>query len=370
MTERRIAVALGDRSYTIHIGSGLLNSGRAGEITAQLARGKRICIVTHPGLRAAYAEPLAAALQQQGLEPTIVLLPAGERYKHLRTVARLYDAFIEASLDRKSLIVAVGGGVLGDIVGFAAATYLRGVPFVQMPTTLLAQVDASVGGKTGVDLPQGKNLIGAFHQPAAVVIDTQTLRTLPLRELRSGLSEVIKYGIIYDRAFLERVVADLPGLLRREEDLLTGVIARSCEIKAEVVVADETEQGLRAILNFGHTIGHALEAVTEYRRFKHGEAIAIGMVSACLLGEEVGATPSDVTETLCAALRKARLPLAFPQEIAAEAILEAAQRDKKTEAGRLRFVLARRIGEVYVSSDVPDTAVLATIARHKGRFDA
>ncbi|MCW3095516.1 MAG: 3-dehydroquinate synthase, partial [Chthonomonadaceae bacterium] len=262
------------------------------------------------------------------------------------------------------------GGVLGDMVGFAAATYLRGIPFVQIPTTLLAQVDASVGGKTGVDLPQGKNLVGAFHQPSAVVIDTTTLRSLPLRELRSGLSEVIKYGIIYDKPFLTSIVNNMPGLLRRDEALLTTAIARSCEIKAEVVGQDETEQGLRAILNFGHTIGHALESVTAYRRFKHGEAIAIGMVSACLLGEEVGVTPSEVTEELCEALQRAHLPTAFPVEIEADAILAAAQRDKKTEAGRLRFVLARRVGEVFLCPDVPEAAVRAALAHHKRRFHA
>jgi 3-dehydroquinate synthase len=326
--------------------------------------------VTHPALQAAYAAPLASTLNAQGFDTTTVTLSAGERFKNLNTVARLYRDFIAAGLDRKSLVVAVGGGVLGDMVGFAAATYLRGIPFVQAPTTLLAQVDASVGGKTGVDLPQGKNLVGAFHQPSAVIIDTTTLRSLPLRELRSGLSEVIKYGIIYDKPFLNSVVSDMPDLLRRDESLLTAAIARSCEIKAEVVGQDETEQGLRAILNFGHTIGHALEAVTHYRRFKHGEAIAIGMVSACFLGEEVGVTPSEVTEQLCDALQRAQLPQAFPEEIAAEAILGAAQRDKKTEAGRLRFVLARQIGDVFLSPDVPAEAVRAALARHKRRFHA
>lgn len=370
MTERCIPVALGERSYAIHIGTGLLASGRAGEIAARVASGKRVCIVTHPALQNDYAVPLSAALTAQGLTPTIVTIPAGERFKHLNTVARLYREFIAAGLDRKSLVVAVGGGVLGDIVGFAAATYLRGIPFVQVPTTLLSQVDASVGGKTGVDLPEGKNLVGAFHQPSAVIIDTATLRSLPLRELRSGLAEVIKYGIIYDRLFLDSIDANLPQILRRDESLLTEVIGRSCEIKAEVVGQDETEQGLRAILNFGHTIGHALEAVTAYRRFKHGEAIAIGMVAACLLGEEVGVTPIAVTTQVKYALERAHLPTAFPPEIEAEAILKAAQRDKKTEAGRLRFVLAREIGDVFLSPDVPETAVRAAIDRHKRRFHA
>ncbi len=370
MTERCIAVALGDRSYTLHVGSGMLASGRAGEIVARVAPGQRVCIVTHPALQAAYAAPLASSLSALGLHTQTITIPAGERFKHLNTVAKLYTEFLAAGLDRKGLVVAVGGGVLGDMVGFAAATYLRGIPFVQVPTTLLAQVDASVGGKTGVDLPQGKNLVGAFHQPSAVIIDTGTLRTLPLRELRSGLSEVIKYGIIYDKPFLSSIVTAMPGLLRRDEALLTAAIARSCEIKAEVVGQDETEQGLRAILNFGHTIGHALESVTAYRRFKHGEAIAIGMVAACLLGEELNVTPPEVTEQLCDALQRAHLPLAFPEEIDPEAILGAAQRDKKTEDGRLRFVLARQIGDVFQSTGVPENAVRAAIARQKRRFYA
>jgi 3-dehydroquinate synthase len=370
LTERSIAVALGDRSYTLHVGANLLGSGRADEIIAGVARSKRLCIVTHPALEARYAAPLATGLRARGFAAPIVAVPAGERFKHLGTIARLYGDFLAAGLDRKSLVVAVGGGVLGDMVGFAAATYLRGIPFVQVPTTLLAQVDASVGGKTGVDLPQGKNLVGAFHQPSAVIIDTATLRTLPLRELRSGLSEVIKYGIIYDKPFLHEVVGRLPGLLKRDETLLTAAIARSCEIKAEVVGQDETEQGLRAILNFGHTIGHALESVTAYRRFKHGEAIAIGMVAACLLGEELGVTPTEVTAEVSDALRRAGLPIGFPPEIEAEAILAAAQLDKKTEAGRLRFVLARQIGDVLVRSDVPEKAVQDALARHKRRSDA
>ncbi len=370
MSERCIAVALGERSYTLHIGTGLLGSGRAGEIVGAAARGGNVCLVTHPGLERLYAAPLAASLTAQGIAVSTVTIPAGERFKHLNTVARLYRDFLAAGLDRKGLVVAVGGGVLGDLTGFAAATYLRGVRFVQIPTTLLSQVDASVGGKTGVDLPEGKNLVGAFHQPSAVVIDTATLQSLPIRELRSGLSEVIKYGIIYDEGFLSSVVATLPALLKRDEAALTAAIARSCEIKAEVVGQDETEQGLRAILNFGHTIGHALESVTVYRRFKHGEAIAIGMVTACLIGEEVGVTPPEVRERLCDALHRARLPRIYPPDIETDSILEAAQRDKKTEAGRLRFVLARRVGEVFLSKDVPEKAVRSAILRHRGLFHA
>lgn len=356
-----ITVGLGARSYRIDIGAGLIASGEASQRIAGVAPSKQVCLVTHPGLQSAYAAPIAQGLEARGIATTTVTIPPGERTKTLATVARLYGAFVRQRLDRKSLVVAVGGGVLGDLIGFAAASYLRGIAFVQVPTTLLAQVDASVGGKTGVDLPEGKNLVGAFHQPLAVVIDTQTLSTLPLRELRAGLAEVIKYGIIYDKNFLSAIVADTPALLRRDGAALTQVIARSCAIKAEVVGEDETEQGLRAILNFGHTVGHALEALTQYRRYKHGEAVSIGMVSACLIGEQCRLTPPDVTSSLIEALKLAGLPVAFPADIPAEGILEAAQRDKKTVSGRLRFVLPTRIGSVEVVDSVPATAVHAAL---------
>lgn len=365
MTPLAIPVALGDRSYDIHIAAGMLASGHAAEIVASVTCARRVCLVTHPGLQAAYAAPLAAGLQARGVVTTTLTVPPGERRKNLRSVARLYAAFLAAGLDRQGVVIAIGGGVLGDMAGFAAATYLRGVRFVQVPTTLLAQVDASVGGKTGVDLPEGKNLVGAFHQPATVLIDPHTLRTLPARELRSGLAEVVKYGIIDDDRFFQETVALLPALRRRDEKALAAIIARSCAIKAEVVAQDETEQGQRAILNFGHTIGHALEAVTAYRRYKHGEAIAIGMVSAALIGEQTGDTSPAVTQALDGALRAAHLPVAFPRDIDVAAVLAAAQRDKKALDGRLRFVLARRIGEVFVTGDVPVEAVQAALARHQ-----
>jgi len=365
VTPVSVPVALGDRSYAILISSGMIVSGEAADRIAALAPGARACVVTHPGLQAAYAQPIAEGLRARGLAAAMVTVPPGERTKNLRAVARLYARFLAAGLDRQGIVVAVGGGVLGDLAGFAAATYLRGVRFAQVPTTLLAQVDASIGGKTGVDLPAGKNLVGAFHQPVAVLIDPDTLRTLPAREMRAGLAEIIKYGIIYDRAFFDAIVADLVAVRRRQAASLTRLIARSCQIKAEIVAQDETEQGLRAILNFGHTVGHALEAVTAYRRYKHGEAVAIGMVSAALAGEEIGLTPRATREEIVAALRAAHLPVAFPPDISQEAILEAAQRDKKALAGRVRFVLARRIGEVEVTGNVPPEAVCAALARQK-----
>jgi 3-dehydroquinate synthase len=358
-----LEVNLGTRSYPIVVEAGLL--ARAGEQIARAGRFSSAVLLSHPHLAARYAPPLLSELDRIGVPARLVTVPSGERHKNLATVARLYDALLDAGLDRRSALITLGGGVLGDVGGFVAATYLRGIPFLQVPTTLLAQVDASVGGKTGVDLPRGKNLVGAFYQPRAVLIDTDTLRTLPARELRSGLAEVVKYGIISDKAFFARAQAQMPRLLRRDPEALAAAIVRSCEIKADVVRQDETEQGLRAILNFGHTVGHALEAVTGYRRYKHGEAVAIGMVSAALIGEEIGVTPREVREAIVAVLTAANLPTAFPADVPTEPILEAMGRDKKKVAGQLRFVLAARLGSVIVTGDVPPSAVRAALERQR-----
>jgi 3-dehydroquinate synthase len=359
-----VHVGLGARSYPIVVEGGLL--GRATAEILRAAPANRVAVLTHPHLARRYAGPLVGGLVEAGVPTSLVTIPPGERHKNLRTVARLYERLLENGLDRQSLLVTLGGGVLGDIGGFVAATYLRGIPFVQAPTTLLAQVDASVGGKTGVDLRQGKNLVGSFHQPRAVIIDTDTLRTLPLRELRSGLAEVVKYGIISDEPFFRLVAQSLPRLLRRDSEATAAAVVRSCEIKARVVEADETEQGLRAILNFGHTVGHALESVTGYRRYRHGEAISIGMVSAGLIGEEVGLTPRGVTREIADVLERAGLPTVFPADVPVEDILHAMGRDKKTVAGKTRFVLAREIGRVEIVSDVPTRAVVAALDRQRG----
>lgn len=357
-----LTVDLGTRSYPIVVESGLL--ARA---TQWIGRPSRVALLSHPRLAALYAAPLLEGLEREGITSSLITVPAGERFKNLKTVARLYDALLDAGLDRRSLLITLGGGVLGDVGGFTAATYLRGIPFIQIPTTLLAQVDASVGGKTGVDLARGKNLVGAFHQPRAVLIDPDTLRTLSSRELRSGLAEVIKYGIICDREFFVCIKEEMRRLLRRDPDALSRAIIRSCALKAEVVGQDETEQGLRAILNFGHTVGHALESLTGYRRYKHGEAISIGMVSAGLIGEEMGITPKETTGAIADALQEARLPTAFPADISTDDVLQAMQRDKKTVGGRLTFVLASQIGRVLVVKDVPAQAVEAALRRHRRR---
>jgi len=280
-----------------------------------------------------------------------ILIPDGERHKHLATVGRIYDALIRATADRASTIVAIGGGVIGDIAGFAAATYLRGVPVVQVPTTLLAQVDSSVGGKVGVNHPLGKNLIGAFHPPAAVVIDPALLNTLPRREFRSGLYEVVKYGVIASRPLFVRIAQGLAPLFARDPASLMTAVAESCRIKAAIVEQDERESGLRRTLNFGHTAGHALEAVTKYRRFRHGEAIAYGMLAASQLALSRG-TVSQPDHDALAGLIIQLGPLPPVGDLSAAEVIEATQRDKKMIAGRLHFVVPVTIGATQVVTDV------------------
>ncbi len=363
-TRETVHVELGDRSYDITILPGLLGESSAAKLILKAAPTTKVCFVTHPKLMKQYCQPLIEQFQNCNCHTSVITIPAGESSKNLRQVARLYDAFLSNALDRKSVVIAIGGGVLGDLAGFAAASYLRGIRFIQIPTTLLAQVDASVGGKTGVDLPQGKNLVGAFHQPSAVLIDPRTLNTLPMRELRAGLAEIVKYGIIYDRVYFNEICSNAAALLKCDEKILVKIVARSCQIKADVVSRDETEQGLRAILNFGHTIGHALEAVTNYRRYKHGEAVAIGMVAESIIGEEHGITPPEVTKHLKEALKLCGLPIDFPRDIAMADILEASQRDKKTIGGKLHFVLAQEIGKVQVYGDVSEQSIERALQRH------
>jgi 3-dehydroquinate synthase len=301
-----------------------------------------------------YAKPAQQALQQAGFDPTLITVPAGETAKSLKTVQACYDQLAAQRLERKSFIVALGGGVVGDLAGFVAATYLRGIAFVQVPTTLLAQVDSSVGGKVGVNLRAGKNLVGAFYQPRLVLCDLDALATLPQREYRAGLAEVIKYGIIYDAALFRRLERSLPDLLNKEPKTLAAVVARCCEIKAEVVRQDETEGGVRAILNFGHTIGHALEAISHYGKYLHGEAISIGQVAAAeLSARTLGLAPGDV-ERITDLLRRAGLPTGLKLGPAQqEKVFTAMQLDKKVSGGEVKFVLARRIGQSEFGQKVP-----------------
>jgi 3-dehydroquinate synthase len=349
---RIVTVPLGNRSYPIKIDQGLL--ARIGTECAELNLGARCAIISDSRVARRYAKPARAALVAAGFDPVLITFPAGETAKSLQSVQRCYDHLSAHRLERKSFIVALGGGVVGDLAGFVAATYLRGIPFVQVPTTLLAQVDSSVGGKVGVNLKAGKNLVGSFHQPKLVLCDLDTLNTLPRREYRAGLAEVIKYGIIYDADLFAQLESELPALLERNPDVLQSVIARCCEIKAEVVGQDETEAGLRAILNFGHTIGHALEAISHYGKFLHGEAISIGQVAAAQISAELAGLSADDMVRIANLFRRAGLPITVPLNAARrQQLLQAMQLDKKVSAGEVRFVLAESIGKVRWGQQVP-----------------
>ena len=340
----RIAVRTSVGRYPIDIAPGLAARLHALLDTAGVP--ERRFVVSSPTVWRFHAQRFTGVSRD---EP--ILIPDGERFKQLATVGKIYDALIRAAADRASTIVAIGGGVTGDIAGFAAATYLRGIPIVQVPTTLLAQVDSAVGGKVGVNHPMGKNLIGAFHAPSAVVIDPDLLATLPRREFRAGLYEVVKYGVIASRELFDRVTADLPALFAREAEKLVPVIAASCRIKADIVEKDERETGPRRALNFGHTAGHALEAVTKYRRFRHGEAIAYGMLAAAELGVQRGVFAAADREAL-AALIVQMGPLPAVADLSAAQVVEAVGRDKKIVAGTLHYVLPMSIGSTTIATDV------------------
>ena len=352
-----LEVGLGARAYPIHIGSGLLP--RAGELLGT-RQGERAVIVTNAVVAAHHLASLRDALRGRGAQVDVVLLPDGEAYKNAATLDDLLTRLLELRAERGTTLIALGGGVVGDIAGFAAAIYQRGVPFVQVPTTLLAQVDSSVGGKTGINHPLGKNMIGAFWQPRAVLIDTAVLATLPDRELRAGLAEVIKYGAIRDAEFLAWLEANMPVLLAKDAAALTRAIHRSCAIKAEIVAADEREAGARALLNFGHTFGHAIEAAQGYGAWLHGEAVAAGMLCAARLSERVCGFDAAHTARLARLIAAAGLPTE-PPGIAAERWLELMRRDKKVESGAMRFVVLDRPGEARVAKDVRDADVVASI---------
>lgn len=349
---RTVRVPLGNRSYHIKIGPGLI--GRLGSECARLKLGQRCAIITDTNVGRAYAKPAYNSLLRAGFDPALVIVPAGETAKSLKSVQGCYDRLASHRLERKSFIIALGGGVVGDLAGFVAATYLRGIPFVQVPTTLLAHVDSSVGGKVGVNLKAGKNLVGAFHQPRLVLCDLDALNTLPAREFRAGLAEIIKYGIIYDAPLFTQLERNLPKLLRREAKALGETIARCCEIKAEVVGQDETETGLRAILNFGHTIGHGLEAISSYGKYLHGEAISIGQIAAAKLSQRLTDLPEKDVERITNLFQRAELPISAKLNASQRAKLLAAMKlDKKVSDGEIKFVLAQRIGKVVWGQRVP-----------------
>ncbi|NJD37571.1 MAG: 3-dehydroquinate synthase [Geobacter sp.] len=338
---KTVSIALADHGYDITIGKGLL-AGIGNACSAVGLRGSA-AIVTNPTVAPLYAATVTDALRAAGFHPVLIEIPDGEEYKTAATLQQVYDRLIAGGLDRHSFIVALGGGVVGDLAGFAAATYLRGIPFVQVPTTLLAQVDSSVGGKTGIDHPQGKNLIGAFYQPRLVLSDVNTLNTLSQRHYRAGLAEVVKYGAVLDADLFALLEAETEALLQLDSQLLERVIARCCEIKACVVEQDERESGLRAVLNYGHTLGHAFETLAGYQDLLHGEAVAIGMALAAGLSVREGYCSVDDAERIVGLLQRMGLPTVAPP-VEEEALVLALGRDKKNRSGTLQYVCNRGIG--------------------------
>jgi 3-dehydroquinate synthase len=351
-----LTVDLGDRAYPIHIGPGLLDRA---ELVLPHLKQKRAVIVTNTTVGPLYLDRFARTLKDAGVQVDSVVLPDGEAYKNWETLNLIFDALLGQRAERKTTLIALGGGVIGDLTGFAAACYQRGMPFIQVPTTLLAQVDSSVGGKTGINHPLGKNMIGAFYQPQLVLADTDTLDTLPDRELSAGLAEVIKYGLIRDLPFLEWLEAHMDQLMARDTEALTYAIRRSCENKAEVVAADEKEAGQRALLNLGHTFGHAIEAGMGYGHWLHGEGVSAGTMLAADLSRRLGNVGQADVDRVAALFRRARLPVLAP-DLGEAAYMDYMGVDKKVEGGKIRFVLFKRLGEAYVAAlkDAAEQAAL------------
>lgn len=351
-----LMVELGDRRYPIHIGPDVI---RRPDLYEPHLAGRQVLVVTDEAVAGLHLAPLREALGGREVAPLV--LPGGEAGKTLDTVSRIVDALVERRFDRSAAMVALGGGVVGDVAGFAAAIYHRGIRCIQVPTTLLAQVDSSVGGKTGVNHPRGKNLIGAFHQPVCVVADTRALATLGGRELRAGLAEVIKYGVLWDEAFFRWIEDRIDGLLGGDEALLGQAVRRSCEIKAEVVGRDEREEGVRARLNLGHTFGHAIEAGMEFGRWLHGEAVAAGICMAADLAARMDWLSDGDAERVRSLVRRAGLPDRGPARLAPDAFLRLMARDKKVVDGGIRLVLPRAIGETVLTADFDPRALAETL---------
>ena len=360
---RTLNVALGERSYPIHIGRGLIDQP---DLVLDALKAPRVAIISNETVAPLYMARLAGPLEAAGVNVTRVVLPDGEQYKTWATLNSIFDALLGARCERSTTLIALGGGVIGDMVGFAAATYQRGVPFIQIPTTLLSQVDSSVGGKTAINHPLGKNMIGAFHQPRLVLADIETLATLPARELSAGLAEVIKYGLIRDAAFFAWLEDNMARLVARDGDALAYAIERSCANKAEIVAADETEQGVRATLNLGHTFGHAIEAGMGYGEWLHGEAVAAGAMMAAELSRMRGWLSDADIARIEAIHRAAGLPVRGPA-LPIGHYLELMAHDKKVEAGRLRLVLLEGIGRAVIDGDSPRPSIEAAI---RERIDA
>ncbi|OKH28041.1 3-dehydroquinate synthase [Chroogloeocystis siderophila] len=358
-----IRLSLPQQAYDIVIAPGGI--AKLGELMSGLNLGKKVLLVSNSTVFQHYGGRAIVSLENAGFEVSSCNLPDGEQYKTLTSVEKLYNTALENRLERSSTMVALGGGVIGDMTGFAAATWLRGINFVQVPTTLLAMVDAAIGGKTGVNHPQGKNLIGAFYQPKLVLIDPQVLQTLPEREFRAGMAEVIKYGVIWDAELFAQMEAcdRLDHFQYLSENLLQEILMRSCQAKVDVVSKDEKEAGLRAILNYGHTIGHAVESLTGYRVVNHGEAVAIGMVAAGQLAVNLGLWEQASQDRQLALIQKTGLPTKLPTGIDRDAIVDALQTDKKVKAGKVRFVLPTQMGVVKVTDQVSSQAIYQVLQR-------
>ncbi|MCM3077891.1 3-dehydroquinate synthase [Brevibacillus invocatus] len=365
MEEQTLTVELGERSYPIIIGKALLQQAPELLKDAGVLSKSKLMVITDQHVAPQYLEPLLTVLTSAGYQVESSVIEPGEQSKSLAAYEKIMTEAIRAGLDRKSAILALGGGVVGDLAGFVAATYMRGIDFVQMPTTLLAH-DSSVGGKVAINHSLGKNLIGAFHQPKAVIYDTSTLRTLPKREVAAGFAEVVKHGLIADESFVNWLERESEALWSLEPEVLAKAIYQGCRVKAEIVSADETEQGQRALLNLGHTFGHAFEALSSYSTLNHGEAISIGMCIAAKLAERIGFAQPGTYERTRHVLSLYRLPTAWPAGLTPEAVLEAMKRDKKTVSGKLALVLPRSIGSVEVVKDVDEEVIMRVMREEVG----
>jgi 3-dehydroquinate synthase len=360
--KQTLNVALAERTYPIHIGVGLLNETA---LLLQHLKQKQVAIVSNTTVAPLYLDKVAKPLRDAGVHVVEIILPDGEKYKNSETLNTIYDALINARCERNTTLVALGGGVIGDLTGYAAATYLRGVPFIQIPTTLLSQVDSSVGGKTGINHPQGKNMIGAFYQPKLVLIDTDTLRTLPQRELSAGVAEVIKYGLIRDAAFFDWLEANMERLMALDEAVVSEAVYRSCKNKADVVAADEKEAGERALLNLGHTFGHAIENAMGYGVWLHGEAVAAGTIMAAELSLKMGWLQAKDVQRIKAIFASAKLQQ-MPPALGVEKYLDLMGLDKKVQDGKIRLILQQAIGKSVIISDYDTKALQSVLANQSG----
>ncbi|MGN7612300.1 3-dehydroquinate synthase [Magnetococcales bacterium HHB-1] len=361
MAARQLSLDLGSKSYTIHIGSQLL-AQLSDIIQQQFSPATQIAIISNETVAPLYLDAVQKPLINAGFSPLPVILPDGESYKNWPTLMKIFDTLIENRFERGSLLIALGGGVIGDMTGFAAASLLRGVPFIQIPTTLLAQVDASVGGKTGINHTLGKNLIGAFYQPKSVLIDCDTLKTLPQRELVAGLAEVIKYGIIWDKDLFALLEEKIDDLLALDEATLTEVIYQCCAIKADVVAQDEREKGVRALLNLGHTFGHAIETLTNYNTFLHGEAVGAGMIIAAELSYRLERISKAENQRIYQLIERTGLPTTIPKFSTTD-YFAAMSRDKKVAQGKIRYILVDRIGEASLHQGLSET-LISQVLKH------